>query len=303
MAPGGVLVLTNGADYPLVETDTIMSSIKIRGLFPEDLPDIYLMTGGGNHMLDIGTSMTISDFLIFENVDISCYYDDAGVTRHRGIIDQENDAFTIGLIRFSNCILRNSGRSAIRLRGNASGQVIDNVEFLDCVMYDFAFDSHYGILNGALTGNFINIKFVNTTVYRIRGGIINYGNGAGCQSVIVDNCTFNETTMDTGSSRYFIDFGSGSNTSTGTIAISDCIFGQSVDRSNGVRPGSMTLTVAGSYYTTDFYDGTTAPIKQLMTAYSGASTNLWTDPAGGDFTFLDVNFEGAGSAGAPRWKQ
>ena len=63
----------------------------------------------------------------------------------------------------------------------------------------------------------------------------------------------------------------------------------------------MTLTVSGSYYTTDFYDGT-GPVKNLMTAYSGSSTSLWTDPAGGDFTFLDGNFAGAPTAGDPRWK-
>lgn len=299
---GGVILLTNGASYGLPETDTVRTSTKVRGILPHDLPKIFLMTGGGNHIFDIGTNMTIADSLVFENVDISSSYDDAGVAKHRGIIDQENDAFTIGAIKFRNSILRNSGRSAIRLRGNAAGQVIDNVEFLNCVMYDFAFDSHYGILNGALTGNFNNIKFINTTVYNIRGGIINYGNGAGCQSVVVDNCTFNETTMDTGSSRYFIDFGSGGNSSSGIIAISDCIFGQTVDRANGIRTGSMTLTISGSYYTTDFYDGTTAPIKNLLTAYSGASTALWTDPVGGDFTFLDNNFEGIATAGAPRWK-
>lgn len=296
---GGVILLVNGVSYPLSEVDTVRTSTKIRGILPHDLPKVYLVTGGGNHMFDIGTAMTLSDSLVFENVDISCAYDD-GATKHRGLIDQELDAFAIGAIKFRNCILRNSGRSLIRLRGNAAGQVINNVEILNCVMYDFAFDSHYGVLNGAATGNFINIKFVNSTIYKLRGGILNYGNGAGCQSVVVDNCTFNETTMDTGSSRYFIDFGS-SNTSAGTLSISDCIFGQTVDRANGIRPGSMTLTVSGSYYTTDFYDGT-GPVKNLMTAYSGSSTSLWTDPAGGDFTFLDGNFAGAPTAGDPRWK-
>lgn len=296
---GGVILLVNGTSYPLSGVDTVRTSTKVRGILPGDLPKIYLVTGGGNHMFDIGTAMTASDSLVFENVDISCAYDD-GATKHRGIIDQEGDAFTIGAIKFRNCIIRNSGRSAIRLRGNAAGQIINNVEFLNCVMYDFAFDSHYGVLNGAATGNFINIKFINSTVYKLRGGIINYGSGAGCQSVLVDNCTFNETTMDASSSRYFIDFGT-SNTSTGTLTISDCIFGQTVDRSNGIRPGSMALTITGSYYTSDYYD-VAGPIKNLMTAYSGASTGLWTDPAGGVFTFLDKNFAGVATAGAPRWK-
>lgn len=297
---GGVILLVNGTSYPLSGVDTVRTSTKVRGILPGDLPKIYLVTGGGNHMFDIGTTMTASDSLVFENVDISCAYDD-GAIKHRGIIDQELDAFIIGSVKFRNCIIRNSGRSVIRLRGNAAGQVINNVEFLNCVMYDFAFDSHYGVLNGAATGNFINIKFINTTAYKLRGGIINYGSGAGCQSVVVDNCTFNETTMDTGSSRYFIDFGTG-NTSAGTLTISDCIFGQTVDRANGVRPGSMVMTISGSYYTSDFFDGT-GPVKSLMTAYSGASSSLWNNPTDGDFTFLDVNFAGIGKAGAPRWAE
>ena len=300
LTPGQVLILTNGAKYGLTEVDTVTVSIKIRGLYPDNLPTIYLITGGGNHMFDIGTGMTLSDSLIFENVDISSYYDDAGTTRHRGVIDQEADAFTIGAIKFNNCIIRNSGRSAIRLRGNAAGQVINNVEFNNCIMYDFAFDSHYGVLNGALTGNFINIKFINTTVYNIRGGIINYGSGAGCLGVVVDNCTFDRTSMDATSGRYFIDFGT-SNTSAGPITISDCIFGQSSAVANGIRPGAMTLAITGSYFTSDFNDGTTFPIKSSLTAYAGASTALWTDPLNGIFTFLDANFAGKETAGAPRW--
>jgi hypothetical protein len=302
MTPGQVLILTNGSKYGLTEVDTVTASIKVRGLYPDNLPTIYLITGGGNHMFDIGTGMTASDSLVFENVDITSYYDDGGLIRHRGIIDQEGDAFTIGAIKFKNCILRNSGRSAIRLRGNAAGQVINNVEFNNCIIYDFAFDSHYGVLNGAATGNFINIKFINTTVYNIRGGIINYGSGAGVLSVIVDNCTFDRTSMDAASGRYFIDFGTGSNPSTGTLTISDCIFGQSGAMANGVRPGTMSLTISGSYNTSDFNDGTAFPIKGSLTAYAGASAALWADPLNGIFTYLDANFAGIETAGAPRWK-
>jgi len=301
MAPGGVLLLTNGADYPLVETDTIRSSIKIRGLFPDDLPIIYLMTGGGNHIFDVDPAMTFSDFVIFENVDISSYYDDAGISRHRGIFDVEGSAVSLGSLIFNNCIIRNSGRSAVRLRGNAGGQVINNVEFNNCILYDFAWDSHYGVLNpSSSTASMVNIKFVNSTVYNIRGGIINYGSGIGCESVIVDNCTFNQVAMDASSARWFIDFGS-TGTSSGTMTISDCIMGQSSAVANGVRPGAMTLSVTGSYKTSDFVDVNGVFLASL-TSYAGASTSLWTDPVGGVFTFLDVNFVGIATSGAPRWK-
>jgi len=300
MAPGGVLVLTNGSDYPLVETDTIMSSIKIRGLFPEDLPVIYLMTGGGNHMFDVDPAMTFSDFVIFENVDITCLYDGVGDTKHRGVFDVEGSAVSLGSLIFNNCIVRNSGRSVVRLRGNAAGQVINNVEFNNCVMFDFAFDSHYGMLNpNNSAASMVNIKFINSTVYNIRGGIINYGSGIGCESVIIDNCTFDQVAMDASSGRWFIDFGS-SGTSAGTMTISDCIMGQSSAVANGVRPGAMTMTVTGSYATADFTDND-GIFKASLTPYTGTSTALWTDPVNGDFTFLDIHFEGMGTAGAPRW--
>ena len=120
--------------------------------------------------------------------------------------------------------------------------------------------------------------------------------------MIVDNCTFDRTSMDAASGRYFIDFGTGSNPSTGTLTISDCIFGQSGAMANGVRPGTMSLTISGSYYTSDFNDGTAFPIKGSLTAYAGASTALWADPLNGIFTYLDATFAGIETAGAPRWK-
>jgi hypothetical protein len=302
LSSGSVLILENGAKFALTEPDTVTASIKIRGLYPANLPTIFLATGGGNHMFDIAPALTPSDSLVFENVDISCSYDDAGTLKHRGIIDQELTAMNIGKIRFINCIIRNSGRSAIRLRGVAAGQTINLVEFNRCIMYDFAFDSHYGVLNGATTGNFINIRFINSTVFNLRGGIINYGSGTGCQSVLIDNCTFDRIMMDAASARYFIDFGTTGNPSAGTITISDCIFGQTSALANGVRNNLMSMSNTGSYYTSNFIN-VAGSITTAMTAYSGTSTALWTDPLTTfDFHFLDQGFAGKASAGDPRWK-
>jgi hypothetical protein len=300
MIPGGVLILTNGEDYPLVETDTIRSSIKIRGLLPDNLPTIYLMTGGGNHIFDVDPLMTFTDYVIFENVDISCYYDDAGATRHRGVFDVEGSAVSLGSLIFNHCIVRNSGRSAVRLRGHADGQIINNVEFNDCVMYDFAWDSHYGVLNpNNSSASMVNIKFTNSTIYNIRGGIVYYGSGVGCQSMLIDNCTFDQVMMDASSGRWLIDVGS-SDTNAGTITVTDCIVGQSSAVANGIRPGVMTLSVSGSYGTSDFTDNN-AILKAALTSYAGTSAALWTDPGNGEFTFLDTHFDGIGTAGDPRW--
>ena len=302
---GGVLLLSNGASFGLSKPDTVTASIKIRGIAPDNRPIIYLMTGtGNNHMFDIDPSMTLSDSLVFENVNISCLYDDAGTTRHRGVIDQELTPMHIGSIRFLNCIIRNSDRAAIRLRGHADGQVITNLEFNGCIMYDFAVGGTqtYGIVNpNAATATISNIKFINSTIYSFRNALINYGAGIGCQSVTINNCTFDQMMLDPATARYFIDFGA-SGTSAGTIAISNCIFGKTGTLANGIRNASMTISaITGSYYTTDFVPVIGTFISN-MTAYSGLSTALWTDPLNGNFTFLDVSFAGIKTAGAPGWR-
>ncbi|MDQ1296248.1 MAG: hypothetical protein QG611_226 [Bacteroidota bacterium] len=296
--------MENGARFGLTKPDTVTASIKIRGITPDNRPIIYLMTGtGNNHMFDIDPSMTLADSLVFENVDISCLYDDAGTLRHRGVIDQELTAMHIGSIRFLNCIIRNSDRAAIRLRGNADGQVIAKLEFNGCIMYDFAVGGTqtYGIVNpNAATATISNIKFINSTIYSFRNTLINYGAGIGCQSVIVDNCTFDQMMLDATSARYFIDFGS-SGTSAGTISINDCIFGKTGAIANGIRNGAMTISgITGSYFTTDFVP-VTGTFISYMTAYSGLSTALWTDPVNGNFSFLDSGFAGISSSGDPRW--
>jgi hypothetical protein len=105
--------------------------------------------------------------------------------------------------------------------------------------------------------------------------------------------------MDASSGRWFIDFGS-SGTSAGTMTISDCIVGQSSEKANGVRPGAMTMSVTGSYGTSDFTDND-GVFKAALTSYAGTSAALWTDPVNGDFSFLDIHFEGIEVAGDPRW--
>jgi hypothetical protein len=171
-------------------------------------------------------------------------------------------------------------------------------------MYDFAVGGTqtYGIVNpNAATASIVNIKFTNSSIYSFRNNLINYGAGIGCQSVVIDNCTFDQMMLDAATARYFIDFGT-AGTSTGTIAISDCIFGKTSLIANGNRPAAMTVSgITGCYYTSDFVPVTGSFIAS-MTAYSGASTALWTNPTTGIFSFLDQNFAGKSTAGDPRWK-
>jgi hypothetical protein len=300
---GGIIILTNGESFSFAGPVTLSKSIKIRGLYGTNLPTIFVVLNAATyHMFNIDASLTASDSLVFQNLNISGYPDNSSAnTRLRGMFDQDVTLpCNIGSIKFENCVAHNFDRHLIRLRGTAI-QVIGNIEIDGCILYDYAFGSNYGVINSSAAASTINnININNSTIFNTRGAIISYSNGTACQGITIKNCTFNQLAMDPSTGRYIIDL---NNTAgTGIITISNCLFGSTSAIANGIRPNTMTMSITGSYYTSDFNDGLTFPIKSFLIAYSGASTALWTNPVTGmDFHFLDAGFAGKNSAGDPRW--
>jgi hypothetical protein len=300
---GGILLLTNGANFSFAGPITLTKSIKIRGLYSTNLPVISTVLNAATfQMFNIGATLTPSDSLVFQNINICGYPDNNSANlKLRGMFDQDVSlACNVGTIKYINCIARNFDRHLIRLRGTAI-QVIGNIEITGSVLYDYAFGSNYGVINSSAASSTIkNINISNSTIYNTRGAIISYSSGTSCQGINITNCTFNQLAMDASTGRYIIDLNS--TVSTGIVNISNCLFGTSSAVANGIRPNTMTVTITGSYYTSDFNDGITFPVKSKMAAYSGASTALWTNPVNGIFTFLDASFPGRTTTGDPRWK-
>jgi hypothetical protein len=301
---GGVIILTNGTSFSFTGPVTLTKSVKIRGLNVTNQPTIFVVLNAATyHMFNIDAALTATDSLVFQNINISGYPDDNSAnTRLRGMFDQDVTLpCNLGSLKFKNCILRNFDRHLVRLRGTAI-QIINNIEIDNCIMYDYAFGSNYGVINSSAASSTIkNIKITNSTICYIRGAIISYTNGTACQGITITNCTFNQLAMDAATGRYVIDLNA--TTGAGAITIVNCIFGSTSAIANGIRPNTMTLAITGSYYTSDFNDGTTFPIKSFMTAYANASTALWKDPVTTrDFHFLDTGFAGKNSAGDPRWR-
>jgi len=301
---GGVILLTNGANFSFAGPVTLTKSLKIRGVFSTNLPTMFVVLNASTyHMFDIDAALTTSDSLVFQNVTISGYPNDNNAnTRLRGMFDQGTSLpCNLGLLKYDNCIARNFDRHLVRLRGTAA-QVINNIVINGCIMYDYAFGSNYGVINSSNSAGIIyNIKITNSTICYTRGAIVQYTSGTACDGITITDCTFNQLAMDASTGRYVIDMNN--TTGTGAITINNCIFGSTSAVANGIRPNTMTLSFAGSYYTSDFNDGTTYAIKSYMTAYAGASTALWQDPVTTkDFHFLDTGFIGRSSSGDPRWR-
>jgi hypothetical protein len=304
---GGVILLANGSGFSFAGPITLTNSIKIRGLYATNLPTIFTVLNAATYqMFNIGASLTPADSLVFQNLNISGYPDNnTANTKLRGMFDQDVTLpCNIGSIKFLNCIAHNFDRHLIRLRGTAT-QVIDKIVIDGSILYDYAFGSNYGVINSSAAASKLNnISITNSTIYYTRGAIISYTNGTACQGITIKNCTFNQLAMDNATARFVIDLNT--TAGTGVINISNTIFGTTFSNgtisANGIRPNTMTMAFTGSYYTSDFNDGLTFPIKSFLTAYSGASTALWTSPVAGDFHFLDAGFAGKSTAGDPRWR-
>lgn len=307
---GGVILLADGASFSIAGNYVLNKSIKIRAVTNLNPPVIYPAAGASTTagMFIIDPALTSADSIVFQNVIVTGYINNDGGTSGMvtGVYDQGTaNACNVGLLKFQSCQIIHFSRHLIRLRGTAT-QTINNFVINSCILFDYGTNStSYGIISSnTAQGTINNITFSKSTIYNFLSYLVLYSNATACNSISVKDCTLNQITYTTGStSRYIIDTNATTFTGTG-ITISNCIFGlTAAAHTNGIRT-SGTLTITNSVGTSDFDDTFTPAysIKGLLTAYSGASTALWTNPTGGVFTFLDLTFTGRSTTGDPRWR-
>jgi hypothetical protein len=256
------------------------------------------------------------DSLVFENIDFSGYCDNSPTSTKVGYLFSNKTACTIGNVKFTNCKIHNLGNTPFRLSGGTAAtpttsQRISNLVFNGCIINETGFGSSYALVNISKSFDYIdNITISNSTLYNFTYPVISITQTASTtmNSVTIQNCNFNQTTQNTGAARVLFTFDYMS--ITNGISIKNCVFGSSGSMSAGLKTTNsaspVTATISGCYYTSDFVDetlvgGVNYSIKSKMTSYSGASTALWTNPTAGDFSLLDTNFAGKGSAGDLRW--
>lgn len=304
---GQIIVLEPGALYSMGSgTYRFDKNIKVRGLLPTNLP-ILAMTSGTptatSSMFGFADG-SVLDYVKFENIDITGYCDNSSSAIKIGYLFNNNVMTTVNTLSFVNCKLHNFGNTPMRLQGGKN-QVIENLLFKNCNIWEIGFSSTYAIVNSNSADLINNITFDGCTVYNFKGSLV-LRTGQTLNAINITNCTINQGMQDASSSRYLID----ANTATFAegIKIDKCVFGTSgaTVGANGVRNTSGTLIVTGSYYTNDYVDDpptvvTSFSIKKLMTAYAGASTDLWTDPINGVFKLKATTFVGKGIAGDLRW--
>ncbi|MDP4208745.1 MAG: DUF5123 domain-containing protein [Bacteroidota bacterium] len=306
-----VVVLKPGVYSIGTAAYTIPKNIKIRGLDSINLPIICMQgAAAGLNMLTLPT--TSLNFVRFENIEFSGYTDGTTTGSSGGVksnyLFNQSGACSVGEILFKNCVIRNIGNTPFRLQSTTGTKAIGALTFSGCRIWDIGNVSIYAIVNNNVaTATINNITFKNSSIYNFGGSLIVHTPNAS-SSVSVINCTFNQINANTTNSslRYFIDYGA-SGTVTNGVVVRNSIFGSTPTAwTEGIRVSSAsTKTISGSYYTNDFKDNnaTTGSVSIMgsLSAYSGASTALFTDPINGNFKFKDTGFAGRLTAGDPRW--
>lgn len=296
---GDVIVLEEDGRYGFVGDLTIDNSLKIKGLDGRELPVLYLTSG--DRMFYIGSSLTQADSLVFENLYMSglVNFDAVVGTQHRGVFDMESEACNIGSLKFIGCKLYDMGRQIVRLRGG-SDQTIGLLLIDDCIIHNLGKSSaSYGVLSADQTNtNVTVIKIANSTVDSVRSHVLRYDDATACESITLENCTFNNAPYS--ATRYFSD--------TRNTVISDgfyvnnCIFGStSYDDAPsvvGIRVADgVSLMITNSYYTSDFILSDYLDMLDQMTSLDITSDVFWTNPNTMDYSFKSDGLE----AGDPRW--
>jgi hypothetical protein len=204
------------------------------------------------------------------------------------------NATQIGNLDIENC--STSGvynNSFIRLKkGDA---VIQNLNINNCIIHDIGIGAKYAFFyaNASSSAVIENINIQNSTFYNFYY-FIRQEKVTGI-SLDITNCTFDQMINQGG---YFINY---SGTWPTQFNISNTIFGSTLDptNSNGIK-SSGNPSLSNTFATKD--DVFSSNPIQGATSYPGNSTDLFADPANGDFTIKDASFAGKGTSGDPLWR-
>lgn len=290
-ANGTIFVLLQGSAYNSDVLVNIPTGVSLTIYGEDGLNKPIVAFNGFNLPAATGT-------LKFENIDFTGYPSGDPLKTKRNYIFNQSTANTTAEINFENCIIRNFVNTPMRLQG-ANVITIDKFTMNKCLVYDIGDNNANGtyafIHSGATNGRINNISIKNSTFYKIGYAFVLH-NTTPSASLIVENCTFNNTT---GNGRIFIDYNA---QAVGTFQFTNNIFGKTLApaaTAKGIRYAGTNLVVTNSYITTD---AVLTGNDIGATLYNGLSTKLFSNPDNGDFKIIDNAFAGKATAGDPRWR-
>lgn len=237
-------------------------SVTFFGLAGGDAPTINL-----DKNFDIAGSHA---FIKFQNVKLE--------ENGAGYFINQSKACTVSEFTLENCEVSNLKTSFFRLQGSDAKSIgkltLKNSIFTKlCAGYGFI---HVDAGSGA--GHVDNVEIDGCTFNSIcvTGKVFIFSKKTDMQDITIKNSTFYNCN---GSGQYFVDFNADT-FGPNTFTIENCIFGKSADEATDKNIRSKTpATVANSFRTTDFFK-----VIKGVNDTEFSSTQLFKDPANGDFT-------------------
>ena len=294
---GDIILLKKGVVYNL-PSESLDRSITIQGAYGFVEEQAVLFTTGNWNLVE-GSAI---DHIRF--IDLELRGDDPG--GDYVFNPNRSGLTTVRELTFENCFI-NSFRGIIRVRGEV---MVDEYNIINSIVHNIG---GYGIFTADTDGDnkasIANITLQNSTFSKVNTFIQSRQNS---QSILIDNCTFNEFTSTGG--RVLRYRGSdGKNNVLNGITISNSIWGHGWDPGeSGVYAvrfiaeglGETVFNLSNNFGTANFSFSAGYELAGLPDVmYGGTASDLWVDPYDGlNFNFKDSGFSGRLTAGDPRWR-
>jgi hypothetical protein len=293
VASGSIILLKRGETYNISGTIALSKTVTL--MAGDDLlnPAKPIITMPSNFNIVSGS---VIDSIVFNDVVLR------GTDYASKYVFNINVACTIGKIRFENC-LAEIFRGVVRTQ--AQPALIGTFEVNNCIVDSIA---GYGLLTiDVATSKADVIKVTNSTFYKMEKVITSKNNSV---SILVENCTFNESPFG-GGGAYYIDYGTTvtNNNITNGITVNNCIFGIGKYNAASATPytvrdaranAATIINTSNNYRTSDHLSaGNDFP---SINTHPKTVVQMWQNPAAGDFKIIDGTYPGKNNTGDPRWR-
>jgi len=284
-----VLMVPAGSTYTVGGEGKLVVPASIKSLTLQGLPD------GDQPVLickeiSLDASAATFNFIMF-NID----YQGTSSSADYLMNDNPSSGRAITEFQLRMCKVSNV-RGVFRMRGSLS---VSKITIDDCQITNIG---SFGVINAdAETVTVGSIEFKNSTVADgvTSGSLFTFK--VKPASLVVNQSTFYNPILTTG--RYFATFTSAANVPS-AFSVSNSIFsGSEANAAIQMRmtnPKIESQFVYNSYKTSEVNIPTGYPATGIED-YNGASTNLFVDPANGDFTINDITIGQGSKPGDPRW--
>lgn len=265
---------------------------------PEGISVTFFGLAGEVPTLQVYKSLDVAGnhgYVRFEHINVDGMYDgDAGVKGCEYVINQEA-ACSIDSLSFVECNISNLNSALVRIK-SGDYKEINKLRIDNCIVTNHA-GAYQFLCFAKVDFKIDDIEITNSTFDKICQGkktFIDLENSAYKTNINVEGCTFYNLLGD---GAYLIS-AKGVTGSVKATFFKVLLAKTYTEKARGYQGDNITISAPSSYLLSDFVFEKNK--LEMFNTYNGNSSDVFTDPASGDFT-LKVNDLIREEVGDPRW--